>query len=124
MNGVEEDGGAKAFIIEVDDGRVTGAAGGEATEAQVDGFPTKVSGGFVANFLELEGVVDADFSGFFEVEKFLVELALVEVADAAQVEAEAIERTHAESTVIAEVVGVFDPVDEVFVEFFETGDVI
>lgn len=124
MDRVQEDGRAEAFVIEVDDGRITGAAGGEAAEAQVDGFPTKVSGGFVASFLELEGVVGADFSGLFEVEKFLVELALVEVADASQVEAESVEWTHAESAVIAEVVGVFDPVDEVFVEFFETGDVI
>lgn len=45
VNGVEEDGGAEAFVVEVDDGRITGTTGGEAAEAQVDGFSTKVAGG-------------------------------------------------------------------------------
>jgi len=74
--------------------------------------------------LELKGVVSAHFAGVFEEEKFLVELALVEVTNTTQVEAEAVNRTHAECAVVAEVVGVFDPVGEVHVEFFETGDVI
>ena len=124
MDGVQEDGGAEALVVEVDDGRIPGTAGGEAAEAQGDGFPAKIAGGFVANFLELEGVVGSDFSGLFEVEKFLVELALVEVTDAAQVEPEAVEWAHAEGAVVAEVIGVFDPVGEVDVEFFETGNVI
>lgn len=124
MDGVQEDGGAEALVVEVDDGRIPGTAGGEAAEAQGDGFPAKIAGGFVADFLELEGVVGAHFSGLFEVEKLLVELALVEVTDAAQVEAEAVEWAHAEGAVISEVVGVFDPVGEVFVEFLQTGNVI
>jgi len=74
--------------------------------------------------LELEGVVYADFSGGFEVEEFLVELALMEVPDATEIETEAVEGTHAEGGVLAEVVGVFDPAGEVVVEFFEAGNVV
>ena len=44
---------------------------------------------------------------------------MVKVADAVEIEAEAVERAHAEGAVFAGVVGVFDPTDEVVVEFFE-----
>jgi len=54
----------------------------------------------------------------------LVVLALVEVSDAVEVEAEAVEGAHAEGAVFAAVVGVFDPAGEVFVEFLEAGDVV
>jgi len=124
VDGVEEDGGAEAFVIEVDDGRVVESSGGEATEAKVDGFSAEVAGCFVAGVLELEAVINADFSGLFEVEEFLVELALVEVADAVEVESEAVKGAHAEGAVFAEVIGVFDPVGEVFVEFLKVADVI
>ena len=124
MDGVEEDGGAEAFAIEVGDGWVADASGGEAVVAEGDGFFAEVARGFVAGVFELEGVIYPDFSVGFEVEEFLVELALVEVADAPEVEAEAVEGAHAEGGVFAEVVGVFDPVCEVVVEFFEVADVV
>jgi len=123
VDGVEEDGGAEAFVIEVGDGRFGSGACGEAIVAKGDGLVAKVAGCFVAGVLELEGVVGANFAGGLEVEEFLVELAVVEVSDTAEVEAETVERTHAEGGVFAEVVGVFDPVGEVVVELFEVGDV-
>ena len=72
--------------------------------------------------MELKGVVYADFAGGFEIEEFLVELALMEVSDTAQIEAEAVEGTHAKGGMFTEVVGIFDPASEVVVEFFEAGN--
>lgn len=85
MDGVEEDGGAEAFVIEVGDGWLGCGAGGEAVVAKGDGLVAKVAGCFVARVLELEGVVGANFAGGLEVEEFLVKLAVVEVSNAAEV---------------------------------------
>lgn len=119
VDGVEEDGTAEALVFKVGDGWFGSGAGGEAVVAQGDGVVAKVAWGFVADVLELEGVVGADFAGGFEVEEFLIKFALVEVTDAAEIKSEAVEGAHAEGAVFTEVVGVFDPVGEVFVEFFE-----
>lgn len=124
MDGVEEDDGTEAFVIEVGDGWFGSGACDEAVVAEGDGLVAKVTGCFVASIFELEGVVGADFSGGLEEEEFLVELALMEVSDAAKIEAEAVEGTHADSGVLAEVIGVFDPAGEVVVEFFEGGNVV
>jgi hypothetical protein len=43
----------------------------------------------------------------------LVELALVEVTNAVEIEAEAVEGAHAEGGVFTQVIGVFDPAGEV-----------
>ncbi len=120
-DGIEGDGGAEAFALEVGDG--LGAVAGEAAVAQRDGFATQVARGFVADVFELECVVGADFAGGFEEEEFLVEFALLEVANASEIEAEAVEGFHAVGAVLTEVIGVFDPAGELVVEFFEGGDV-
>jgi hypothetical protein len=124
VDGVEEDGWTEALVIEVGDGRFGNGACGESIVAKGDGFVAEVAGCFVTGVLELEGIVGANSSGGFEVEKFLVELALVEVSDSTKVEAEAIEWTHADGRVFAAVIGVLDPTGEVLVEFFKVADVI
>src|SRR6056297_1019297 len=86
---VDGGGGAEALAIEVEDG--VGRAVGEAGVADLDGLAAQVAGGFVADVAELEGVVGADAAGGLEEEEFGVEPALLEVADAAELEAEAVD---------------------------------
>ena len=123
MNAVEGVGESEALVVVVDDGWIGFRAGVKAVVAQGDGLITKVAGGFVANVLEGEGIVDADLPGGLVVEEFLVELVLLEVTEAVVVEAEAVDGFHAESGVFSLVVGVFDPAGEVFVELRQGGDV-
>lgn len=124
MDGIEKDGWTEALVIEVGDGRFEDGACGESIIAKGDGFVAEIAGCFIASVFKLEGVVGANPSGGFEVEKFLVELALVEVSDAPEVESEAVEGAHADGGVFTQVIGVFDPAGEVFVEFLEAGNVI
>ena len=49
--------------------------------------------------LEGKGAIDADLSGGFEVEEFVVELGILKEMNAPKVEAEAVDRLHAEGAV-------------------------
>lgn len=120
---VEGGGGSEALVVVKDDGWVAPVFG-EAGVAQEDAFLTKVARGFVTDVVEGEGVVDADFAGGFEVEEFVVELGVLQEADAGEIETEAVDGFHAQGAVFAGVVGVFDPAGELVVEFFERADVV
>lgn len=118
---VDAVGVTEALAVVVDDGLA--AISGEAAEAHDDAVTTEIARGFVADFLEREGVINSDFSRLFEEEEFLVELGVLEEAGEVKVEAEAVDGFHTEGAVLAVVVGVFDPLTKGVVEGFEAGDV-
>ena len=91
--------------------------------AKLDLFVAQVDGGFVASAAEAEGVVFFDFPGGLGVEEFVVVFGGRQETDAGQVDAEAVDRFHAEGVVKRGVVVVFDPVGELAVEGFEGGEI-
>ncbi|MFT5527166.1 MAG: hypothetical protein ACI9HK_005148 [Pirellulaceae bacterium] len=82
-----------------------------------------VDGRFVADSLKAEGVVLFDRASFLGIEQLVGILGGVEEADTGQVDAEAVDRLHAEGRVFSCVVVVFDPLSELFVELTERGKV-
>ena len=109
-DGVEESGGAQALALEVDedDGRV----GPRSVVAKLDLLIAEIDGGFVASAREAEGVVFFDLAGGLGEEQLVVVFARREEADSRQVDAEAVERFHAEGVVRRGVIVVFHPVGE------------
>ena len=94
-----------------------------SVEAELDGLVAEVDGGFVASAGEAEGVVFFDLSFGLGEEEFVVVFGGRQEADACEVDAEAIDRLHADGVVRHGVVVVFDPVGELAVEGFEGGKV-
>lgn len=119
---VEWLGGTESLVLVEDDGRSFALVLREAGVANEDGLLTEVARCFVTLALEGKGVIDADLSGGFEVEEFVVELGILKEMNAPKVEAEAVDRLHAEGAVFAGVVGIFNPTSEVLVEFVKATD--
>ncbi len=118
-NGIEGRCGAQALAIEVDNG--LGSVADKAAVSQSDGLPSEVARCFVADGLELEGVVNSDLAAGFEEEEFLVELGVLKESNAVEVEAKAVDGAHAQGGVFAGVVDVLDPAGELIIEFLEGG---
>lgn len=117
---VEEGGFAETQAVLIDDGREVEVG---AVVADGDGGVAQVARGFVATGVVAEGVVGTDFAGAFEQEEFVAEGVVGEVADAGEIEAEAVDGLHAEGGVEALVIGVFEPAGELGVELLEAADV-
>ena len=106
-------------MIDDDGGGVEAAS----VEAELDLLVAEVDGGFVASAGEAEGVVFFDLPVGLGVEEFVVVFGRRQEAEARQVDAEAVDRLHADGVVRQGVVVVFDPVSELAVEGFEGGEV-
>ena len=84
----------------------------------------EVDGGFIASAGEAEGVVLFDLPVGLGIEELVVVVSgRRQEAETRQVDAEAVDRLHADGVVRDGVVVVFDPVSELAVEGFERGQV-
>ncbi len=83
----------------------------------------EIDGGFVASAGEAEGVVFFDLPVGLGVEEFVVVFGRGQEAEAREVNAEAVDRLHADGVVRHGVVVAFDPAGELAVEGFERGEV-
>ena len=106
-------------MVDDDGGGIEAAA----VEAELDLFVAEVDGGFVASAGEAEGVVFFDLPLGLGEEEFVVVFGGRQEAEACEVDAEAVDRLHADGVVRHGVVVVFDPVGELAVEGFERGEV-
>ena len=88
---VEDAGFAEPDAVLINNGR---DAEVEVVKADGDFGASKVDRGFVADVLELEGVVFFDATRFFPVEEFFVINAGLEVADAFEIHTEAVDGFH------------------------------
>jgi hypothetical protein len=117
---VEKDGFAETDAILIDDGREVEIG---AVVADGDGGVAQITGCLVTAVVITECVVGADPAGAFQEEEFVAERVFGEVADAGEVEAEAVDGFHAEGGMHALVIGVFQPAGELGVELLEGTDV-
>ena len=99
-----------------DDGSGIEAA---AVEADLDLLVAKVDGGFIASAGEAEGVVFFDLPVLLGIEEFVAVFGGRQEAEADQVDAEAVDRFHADGVVGRGVVFVLDPVSELSIEGVE-----
>ena len=105
----------------IDDDR--GGIEAAPVKADLDLFVAEVDAGFVTPAGEAESVVFLDLSFVLGEEEFVVVFGRRQEAETGQVDAEAIDRLHADGIVRHGVVVVFDPIGELAVESFERGEV-
>src|SRR6266540_4813908 len=87
-----------------------------AVEADLHLARAEIARGLVANAPKREGVVSHDGPVLLDVEELVVGLRRRQETDTAQIEAEAIDRFHAERAVLARVVFVLDPAGKFAIE--------
>jgi hypothetical protein len=105
-------GFAHAFAFVINDNALGGAP---ALEAHLDGAFGQMARSLEAKGLEGESVVGADVPVLFDEEELVVGLVGREVAHAAAVEREPVQRRHFQDGMLLRVVVLLDPVDELAV---------
>jgi hypothetical protein len=106
-------GFAHAFAFVIDDDALGGAP---ALEADLDGAVGQMARSLEAQGFESESVVGADLPVLLDEEELVVGLVGRQIAHAAAVQREPIQRRHFQDGMLLRVVVLLDPVDELAVE--------
>ena len=88
--------------------------------ADGDGSVAQIAGSLVAHIVEAKCIIHSDFPGAFQEEKFVTERARGKIAQAVEIQAEAVKGFHSEGRMFADVIGILNPTNELMVKLFET----